>query len=63
MNICQKVKEIILKEDVLAFKNLIEFLKFTNCKKEPEIRSMFFSCGMTPEKYDLLKQEILNRNL
>ncbi|MCB0745622.1 MAG: hypothetical protein H6613_13080 [Ignavibacteriales bacterium] len=58
MEICKKVKEIIKTSDGKAFRSLIEFLKFTNCKSEAEIRAMFFACGMSPEKYDLLKQQI-----
>ncbi|MBK7106495.1 MAG: hypothetical protein IPH62_14545 [Ignavibacteriae bacterium] len=62
MNICGKVKEIIKTNNVNDFKNLIEFLKFTNCKKEAEIRALFFSCGMHPEKYDLLKNQLFVEN-
>ena len=60
MNICKKVKEIISSNNVVEFRNLIDFLIFTNCKTEAEIRSMFFACGMTPEKYDFLKKQNSN---
>ena len=58
MNICEKVKEIIKSNNIEEFRGLIDFLKFTNCKTEAEIRSMFFACGMQPEKYDSLRYQI-----
>jgi hypothetical protein len=61
INICQKVQEIIKTGNLKEFKSIIDFLKFTNCKSEAEIRSMFFACGMHPEKYDELKKQITNK--
>ena len=58
MNICDKVKALVKSNNIEEFKSLIDFLKFTNCKTEAEIRSMFFACGMTPEKYDFLRYQI-----
>jgi hypothetical protein len=61
MNICGKVKEIINSNNIAEFKSLIDFLKFTNCKTEAEIRSMFFACGMSPERYDSLRYKLKSR--
>lgn len=56
MEICKKVEEILRTNNFTEFKNLVHFLKYTNCKSEIEVRAILSSCGMPPEKFDELKR-------
>ncbi len=61
MQICAKVKEILKTNNLSEFQNLVNFVKYTNCKSEIEVRAIFASCGMNPEKFDELKKLIFSQ--
>ncbi len=55
--LCDKVREIIRTNNKSDFLSLLNFLKYTNCKTETEIRGIFSNCGMPPGKFDELKRK------
>jgi hypothetical protein len=55
MNIRDNVEKIVKTNSTKDFTNLVNHLKFTQCKTEAEIRSILASNGLPPNLFDELK--------
>ena len=55
MNISGIVKNIVKTNNTAEFTNLVNHLKYSQCKSDAEIRSILAASGLPPKLFDELK--------